>query len=247
MDDRTLKALRGSIKKWEGVAAGTEVDKASTNCPLCTEFVKHQCNGCPVKENTGQSDCMGTPYVSFNKSSDRTGKSWSPEGAQAGGPESRAAALAESNYLKALLPPGVSAEEPEPEVVYKEGDWVVIASDNNGHGGEWVDVKRNLGRVLKISKKVDHGDQPYEIEYKAGRRMCLRDRNIRLATDREKFHKGAKVRFQNEEGMCEGRINGLEEYCRVVKFGDLFKGSRYQLKNCTLLEPDPDYRADFDG
>lgn len=54
MDARTLKALHGSIKKWEAIAKGTGTDKSGENCPLCQEFAypsgKPFCHDCPVKQ-----------------------------------------------------------------------------------------------------------------------------------------------------------------------------------------------------
>jgi len=39
MDIETLKALKGSIKKWERIVEGTGVDEGADNCPLCE--IKH--------------------------------------------------------------------------------------------------------------------------------------------------------------------------------------------------------------
>jgi hypothetical protein len=63
MDNQTLAALKGSIRKWENIAAGTGVDKGVFNCPLCKLF-----------------------------------------GATHGDPERIAAAQAELDFLRSLLP-----------------------------------------------------------------------------------------------------------------------------------------------
>ena len=71
MNAKTLKALRGSIRKWEHIKAGTEVDLGASNCPLCRLFHKHFnetricCHGCPVMKRTGLPQCRSTPYVNY--------------------------------------------------------------------------------------------------------------------------------------------------------------------------------------
>lgn len=63
MKAKTLKALKGSIKKWEAIVARTGVDRGGKNCPLCREFPS--CEGCPVMRATGQEQCFGTPYYGW--------------------------------------------------------------------------------------------------------------------------------------------------------------------------------------
>ncbi len=58
MNKKTLKALKGSIKKWEKIVGGTGEDEGHKNCPLC----KCGCCRCPVAIKTGSTDCDGTPY-----------------------------------------------------------------------------------------------------------------------------------------------------------------------------------------
>jgi hypothetical protein len=70
MDRKTLKALRGSIKKWMGIVAGTVRNEGVENCPLCQLFYIGKnddtaCRGCPVFEETGETGCQGTPYVDY--------------------------------------------------------------------------------------------------------------------------------------------------------------------------------------
>lgn len=70
MHPKTLEALKESIAKWEKNLLAPEPDDvktASTECPLCTLFfwvadVSMVCNGCPIKNATGQRQCAQTPY-----------------------------------------------------------------------------------------------------------------------------------------------------------------------------------------
>lgn len=109
MPEVTLTALRGSIAKWEAIVDGTGIDDGCNNCPLCQKFngevlgrddgppeEDHEgawvCRGCPVAMATNRDHCGGSPYTSYcvdGKTSSR--------------------ALAELNFLKSLLPPGVES------------------------------------------------------------------------------------------------------------------------------------------
>lgn len=72
MDDKTLTALQGSIKKWEQIVNGDGFDNGADNCPLCVmfnyveadepEWALDGCFGCPVAEHVQESGCMRTPY-----------------------------------------------------------------------------------------------------------------------------------------------------------------------------------------
>lgn len=72
MDESTLIALQGSIKKWETIVSGDAIDMGSDNCPLCQKFMALEavepdwatdgCFGCPVAEKVGMSLCSRTPY-----------------------------------------------------------------------------------------------------------------------------------------------------------------------------------------
>ena len=128
MDKETLKALKGSIKKWERVVIGTGTDDGWANCPLCQVFHVRMrvpplafpgaefeidskgvlcalyarcgpCNGCPVFGATGERRCQGSPYK----------LKWLPSvgdmsGQKAETPRQRKAALAELLFLRDLLP-----------------------------------------------------------------------------------------------------------------------------------------------
>ncbi len=102
MKAKILKALNGSIKKWEGIAAGTGKDFGPRNCPLCKMFWKSSddwisgvsCYGCPVLEATGRHACNATPYQDWADLETNTATT----------PKAKKAALAELNFLKSLLP-----------------------------------------------------------------------------------------------------------------------------------------------
>ena len=67
MNSETLKALKGSIKKWMAIVRSTEaVERGVFNCPLCRLFHSNQCAGCPVKEKTGMYGCIGSPYNAWD-------------------------------------------------------------------------------------------------------------------------------------------------------------------------------------
>lgn len=63
MNKQTLRALKDSIEKWEGIANGTNLEYPhAKNCPLCTVFHKDRCKDCPVRNRTGIAYCINTPY-----------------------------------------------------------------------------------------------------------------------------------------------------------------------------------------
>lgn len=104
MDERTLTALQGSIKKWEEIAAGTGEDHGCSNCPLCKEFTlrssEGSCAGCPVNE-AGYPDCERTPYSEFWRMGIQQA---SPRSRTANTPELVEIAKREVDFLKSLLP-----------------------------------------------------------------------------------------------------------------------------------------------
>ena len=69
MNKKTLKALNGSIKKWEEIVKSTDAeDNGTANCPLCMAF--SSCNDCPVgnlTRNNYSSGCQTTPYEEWEK------------------------------------------------------------------------------------------------------------------------------------------------------------------------------------
>jgi len=64
--------LKESIIKWEQIVDGTRVDRGIEDCALCLEYYEvckdfdnpeiYGCEGCPIKQFTGKSECRGTPY-----------------------------------------------------------------------------------------------------------------------------------------------------------------------------------------
>ena len=111
MDKKAVKALRGSIKKWERIVLGTGEDLGPQNCPLCKEYLRgFSCDGCPVYKDTGEPFCDGGPYVEWQSAfrgelEELTGD-WEMDEADKLipiGPRSLAAAIAEYEYLCGLL------------------------------------------------------------------------------------------------------------------------------------------------
>lgn len=122
MDDKTLTALQGSIKKWEAIANGTGFDDGPRNCPLCIEFAdvyeensidewrREGCCGCPVAEHVEDSGCGQTPYMNWIDYLYDSQGSESIEGTNFGyryrvfDERSKRLAQAELDFLRSLLP-----------------------------------------------------------------------------------------------------------------------------------------------
>lgn len=70
MTPETQQALQESIEKWEANATAEKVSDlswGSSECPLCrihnnVVTRKERCDGCPIKQSTGQKFCVFTPY-----------------------------------------------------------------------------------------------------------------------------------------------------------------------------------------
>lgn len=101
MDEETLAALRGSIKKWEDIVASRAIDKGKGNCPLCLMFFSDYCRGCPVEAKTNRDCCSGTPYTHWL---DVEPEWYNDDGTYIHTEESLAAAKAELDFLRSLLP-----------------------------------------------------------------------------------------------------------------------------------------------
>ncbi len=93
MDAKTLAALRGSIRKWQGIVAGTIQDHGSQNCPLCKLFAFDGCEGCPVADKVNDTFCDSTPYVEYIETEPYSD-------------EERRLAQVELDFLISLLPEG---------------------------------------------------------------------------------------------------------------------------------------------
>ena len=101
------KALEGSISHWARLVTGNRVPGEAPDsgwCDLCALFYNPtcQCDGCPVKEETGVSGCADTPYK-------EAAIEWECSGPDS--PEFRKAAKRELEFLKSLLPS--TKEKPE--------------------------------------------------------------------------------------------------------------------------------------
>lgn len=110
-DAKTLKALKGSIRKWEKIVTGTGVDKGKDNCPLCQKFQDRNpalgadCIGCPVAIAAKMRYCRNTPYEEWDRRSEpecNLKRGYNFEG----WPEKLDSAKKELNFLKSLLPKG---------------------------------------------------------------------------------------------------------------------------------------------
>jgi hypothetical protein len=104
MNRLTLKALRGSIKKWELIVAGEGVDNGVDNCPLCALFFDGGCNGCPVSEKAADDNCSSTPYIDWLNTQDRTAEDMAIFPMVANNTDRKRAARKELAFLKRLLP-----------------------------------------------------------------------------------------------------------------------------------------------
>ena len=118
MNEKTLTALQGSIKKWEDIVNGTGADEGCDNCPLCLEFMdgiandpewaQDGCAGCPVAQSVGDSSCSRTPYAKwasygYNYGENRGLKT--PR-MKVFDDKSKELAQAELDFLRSLLPHG---------------------------------------------------------------------------------------------------------------------------------------------
>jgi len=70
---KAARALRGSIKKWEGIVAGTIEDEGPDNCPLCKAYMVSflNCGNCPLAvfdpdQGPERGGCAGTPYMEYD-------------------------------------------------------------------------------------------------------------------------------------------------------------------------------------
>ena len=71
MNEKTLLALKGSIKKWKKIINKTGVDNGQLNCPLCKLFIRDECESCPVNEKTSGYGCHASPYGKWEEHQDK--------------------------------------------------------------------------------------------------------------------------------------------------------------------------------
>ena len=99
MNKKTLKALRGSIEKWEKIVAKEGVDRYSNNCPLCQTC--GECDGCPVALKTELPGCSGSPYEEWDVHLDEEHHNMARK---VHCPTCEVLARKEVEFLKSLLP-----------------------------------------------------------------------------------------------------------------------------------------------
>lgn len=94
MKKTTLRALQGSIEKWQDIVDGWDRDFGADNCPLCQLFLETnripRCHGCPVRKKTKKSLCFGSPYINYQHAETKE--------------EAQYYAEAELTFLQSLLP-----------------------------------------------------------------------------------------------------------------------------------------------
>lgn len=107
MDARTLKALKGSIKKWEAIVEGAGADYGADNCPLCVAFLWEDspdaCAGCPIRgSNRENRYCRNTPYDAWITA--HIEKERADYGSVIHDDDTAIAAVLELEFLRSLLP-----------------------------------------------------------------------------------------------------------------------------------------------
>lgn len=109
MNQKTLKALNGSIAHWKRLATGKRNDGEDISpecCALCKAFMApipplNRCGRCPVSISTGKTLCGGSPYVNASFAQRIFGLD---------SPEFKSAAGNELRFLKSLLPKKAGAK-----------------------------------------------------------------------------------------------------------------------------------------
>lgn len=108
MDNTAYNALVASIEKWEENARADysyQVSLGILSCPLCMEYYRGRCHGCPIEAVTGTLGCRCTPYDKVKPAVRR----WEiDELNETGDPSAKKEAIlavkAEVDFLKSLLP-----------------------------------------------------------------------------------------------------------------------------------------------
>lgn len=60
-----IKAIEGSISKWEKIVTGNGVDDGYENYPLCKLFITCNCVGCPIVKFSGVDECSNSQYFEW--------------------------------------------------------------------------------------------------------------------------------------------------------------------------------------
>ena len=76
MNAKTLKALKGSIKKWKKIEDNLGGDEGADNCELCKKF--DDCTDCPVHLKVKDCGCCSTPYAEWCKHHCNSHNMWNP-------------------------------------------------------------------------------------------------------------------------------------------------------------------------
>ena len=100
-DKATKTALEKSIIHWEEVIIEDNpnaIELGHNACALCEMFWHEDCEGCPVKENTGMIFCRNTPHEDARLAVDL----WEAEPTEQGKKAFRKAAVVELDFLKSL-------------------------------------------------------------------------------------------------------------------------------------------------
>jgi hypothetical protein len=148
MDAATLEALQRSIEAWEGIVAGAAVaDEKSSNPALCAMFIKDHCDGCPVRERTGDSLCYGSPHEDYDLA------------VEVGDEVSKARyARAEVEFLKSLLPSNREYSNFGIErlwaVAFDTLDQLTSSNKGNRHHDVLVTVLRELSTRTQEKEKT---------------------------------------------------------------------------------------------
>ena len=108
MDERTITALKASIVHWEQNLFNLDANRMTASyCALCKMFIAGEeydgedftpCGGCPVMEESGESDCGNTPWADAVLATRAYQKYSGPHA------EAFEAVEAEVDFLKGLLP-----------------------------------------------------------------------------------------------------------------------------------------------
>ncbi len=105
MSRATLRALKASIRHWQDNVEAEMPQQASTGesgCALCANFIAEECQGCPVKQKTGRKYCDRSPYRRARAAYVK----WAEYNSLVNHTKFRAAAQAELDFLRSLLPTG---------------------------------------------------------------------------------------------------------------------------------------------
>ena len=98
MNQETLKALKGSIVKWEKIVAGKGEDRGSLDCPLC-QLPDNDCDeDCPVR------GCINSPWDEWSSHHMFEHDDRKTHRVFKNCPKCERLAQAELDFLKSLLP-----------------------------------------------------------------------------------------------------------------------------------------------